>query len=89
MGYAFVGAVNSGYLDPTTYKQAMERDDNLEWAKTINKEVKTMEEKGVWKIIKQADVPSDRTLLSSKWVFKKKRTDNTVHDWWLKVIIKC
>ena len=73
LGYAFVGAVTSGYLDPNTYREAMSRDDKLDWEKAINKELDTMKEKGVWEVIDKSEVPCNRMLLGSKWVFKKKK----------------
>ena len=73
IGYAFVGAVNSGYQDPNTYDEAMNGSEAPHWTEGMNKEFNSMRQKDVWDVINKSDVPKDRRLLSAKWVFKKKK----------------
>ena len=39
----------------------------------IKKEFNDMIKREVWRKTKVAEIPSDRRLIESKWVFKKKR----------------
>jgi hypothetical protein len=50
----------------------MKSDDKQEWIDAINVELKNMDKHQVWKIVKKKDVPANRRLIGSRWVFKKK-----------------
>jgi hypothetical protein len=71
----FLGAVDSGFLEPQTFEQAWHHPDAGEkegWHNAIKKEFMSMIEKDVWTKVKKDQVPSNRRLLGTKWVFKKK-----------------
>jgi len=44
------------------------------WRESINKELRQMEELGVWKKIKRSEMPRDRRCIKHKWVFEIKRS---------------
>ena len=48
-------------------------NERNEWMEGIKKEFKDFNNREVWKIIKLNDMPSNRRLIGSKWVFKQKR----------------
>jgi hypothetical protein len=68
----FMGAVNSGYTEPQSYNEAMSSEQSEEWKKAIAKEFNDMHTRKVWEIVKKSQVPDNRRLLGSRWVFKKK-----------------
>ena len=45
----------------------------MKWREAIKKEIGNMENRRVWKGIKRRDIPSDRRLIGSRWVFRVKR----------------
>ena len=71
--YAFTSAVTSGYTDPSTYEEAMNCSDAEKWREGRTKDFNDMHTRNVWTVIKKQDVPADRRLLASRWVFKKKK----------------
>ena len=73
---AFVGAIDSNYAAPKSFNEAWNNADIEEQEgrqKGIKKEYQEMINKGVWKVKKQEEIPSNRRLIGSKWVFKKKK----------------
>lgn len=60
--------------EPSTYKEAMDREDAEEWKNAIDSEMSALCENETWSIVKS--VPSDQKIINSKWVFKCKRNDN-------------
>ena len=73
--YGFQTSITSGYVEPSSYKQMMKRNEpeRTKWLKGCDKELKNMKLKDVWTIISIEDLPSGRRLLKCKWVFKLKR----------------
>lgn len=77
---AFMGATDSGYNEPESFKQAWNHSDTItkaKWRDAITKEIKDMTEKGVWSYQNSSSLPKSRKLIGSKWVFKVKK--NGVH----------
>ena len=74
--FAFVGGTDDDYRNPSTFQEAWHHpneEDRRKWREAIRKEFRDMIAKRVWRNMKRRDVPSDRRLIGSKWVFKRKR----------------
>lgn len=56
--------------EPATLKEAMTRS---EWVDAMDKEMMSLRENNVWDLI---ELPKDRKIVGSKWVFKTKRSAN-------------
>lgn len=56
--------------DPKTYKQAMKQVDKKSWQDASNLEVESLKENKVHSVV---DMPKNKPIIPSKWVFKKKR----------------
>jgi hypothetical protein len=48
-------------------------EEKEKWLEGIDKEFKDFNTRQVWVIIKKADLPPNRRLIGTKWVFKCKR----------------
>jgi hypothetical protein len=62
--------------EPTTYEEAInseKKEDQIKWKCAIDKELKEMEKRGVWKIIDEKNIPINRQCIKNKWIFKLKR----------------
>jgi hypothetical protein len=62
--------------EPTTFDRAWNHKDpkvREKWREAINKELKEMNKKEVWEVIKKEDMPKNRRMIKSKWIFKIKR----------------
>lgn len=55
---------------PTTFKEAVNGEDNDRWKKAIQAELKSMEENKAWILV---DPPQDKKIIQNKWVFSEKR----------------
>jgi hypothetical protein len=69
---AFFTAIMSDILEPKSYKEAMASEHKHEWHHAVNVELANMAKHKVWKIVKKDSMPTDRRLIGSRWVFKKK-----------------
>jgi hypothetical protein len=58
------------YDDPKTYNQAVNGKDAEEWQSAMQKEYQSLVENNTWKL---TPLPEGKNLISSKWVFKRKR----------------
>ena len=71
-----ISAVTSGPIETKTFQEAWhypienERDN---WRAAIRKEIRSMIERGVWRKTDRKKIPSNRSLIGNKWVFKIKR----------------
>jgi hypothetical protein len=77
--FAFISMLG-GMNEPKTFKEAWYYEDIEEqknWRIAIKKEFNDMIKRGVWKRISTQQLPTGRTLIGNKWVFKKKK--NGVH----------
>jgi hypothetical protein len=73
---ALVTLFGGGERDTLTFQEAWNHPDPVEragWREGIRKEFKDMISRGVWRKRKHRDIPADRRLIGSKWVFKKKK----------------
>ena len=65
-GSVLVATANA---DPLSYQQAIHSLDSFRWIEAIQKELNSLSSNNTWELV---DTPTDRKLISSKWVFKKK-----------------
>ena len=71
-----ISVVTSGPTEPKTFKEAWhspiekERDN---WRAAIQKEIRSMIERGVWRKTDRKRIPNNRRLTGNKWVLKLKR----------------
>jgi hypothetical protein len=69
-------ALVSDPKEPETFQAAWDHQDKGErdnWRESIKKELNSMIDKKVWEVKKKHEIPSDRRLIGSKWVFKRKK----------------
>ena len=55
--------------DPTTYIEAMNSQNSLDWQKAMKLELNTLESQGTWTLV---EAPKDRKILKGKWVYRTK-----------------
>ena len=48
------------------------KNERQKWRDAIRKEINDMTKREVWRKTKKSQIPSNRRLIGSKWVFKKK-----------------
>ena len=73
---AMVGGTDESYDNPDIFQEAWNHPDEQErehWGLAIKKEFNDMIKREVWRKTNVAEIPGDRRLIGSKWVFKKKR----------------
>lgn len=64
--------------DPVSVREALESSDREKWIEAMQDELQAFEENDAWTPV--SELPSDKTLVQCKWVFKTKvNTDNSVH----------
>lgn len=56
--------------DPKTYKKAMRQSNSAEWMAACATEVASLIENKVFSVV---DAPTDKPVITAKWVFKRKR----------------
>ena len=68
-------ALQSGYAEPENYRNMLKRppQERAKWLNGCGNEINNFYKREVWEVIKIKDVPDDRKLIGSKWVFKIKR----------------
>ena len=76
-----VGAALGGGFESTAELKVMKYDEAMRkdpkgWEKAVKDEYGRMKKHSVFKFVKQEDVPSGATILSSTWVMKKKSNGN-------------
>ena len=72
---ALVGAVDPMMDYPESFDEAWNHEDPEErekWREAILLEFKNMNDRKVWQIVKKEEVPEGKTLIGSRWVFRKK-----------------
>ena len=65
-----VATLETSDSDPKTYKQAMRLPDAAKWREACAAEVASLVENKVYEVV---DRPASKGVITSKWVFKKKR----------------
>src|SRR5210317_668305 len=56
-----------------TYQEAINGPDKEQWKKAIEKEVKKWRQHEVYETIKISDVPQNKRLVGSRWVFERRK----------------
>ena len=73
---AMVGGTDESYDNPDILQEAWNHPDEQErehWRSTIKKESNDMIKREVWRKTNVTEIPEDRRLIGSKWIFEKKR----------------
>ena len=73
--FCFSSVLMSDTGEPTSFREAWDYPDcekRAKWQEAIRRELRTMIKRGTWRKISKSQVPSDRTLIGSRWVFKVK-----------------
>ena len=70
--HAFTVAKALDFTTPRTFKEAVNGPQSEEWSKSIERELKSLREKGVWKVTKA----TSQRPIGMKWVFKVKQDEN-------------
>jgi hypothetical protein len=60
------GSFDEAYNNPNLEERA-------KWREDIQRELKEMEDEGVYKKIEKSELPSNRGCVKNKWIFKVKR----------------
>ncbi|CAM6086082.1 unnamed protein product [Calypogeia fissa] len=55
--------------EPCTYAEAMASSEKSEWTQAMHKEMKSLHDNKTWELV---DLPKDKQIVDSKWVYKKK-----------------
>jgi len=64
-----VAEETDGIGEPSTYSEAVSRDDSAKWLIAMNEEIESLHQNKTWILVKP---PSDKKVIGCKWVFKKK-----------------
>jgi hypothetical protein len=62
--------------EPTNYEEALnckEKEDQIAWKEGIDKEINEMTKRGVWEVIDEKEIPSDKQCIKNKWIFMMKQ----------------
>ena len=62
--------------DPQSFNDAFYHPDEVKrklWREGIKKELTSMENRGVWRVVSKDSIPEGRKLIGCKWVFQEKR----------------
>ena len=71
---------------PQTIKEPLERPDAQKWQDAINLELNSLKKNKTWKL---TPLPSNRTPISSKWVFKiKTNADGTIDKYKARLVAR-
>ncbi|XP_011684310.1 PREDICTED: uncharacterized protein LOC105447802 [Wasmannia auropunctata] len=74
--FAMLATINR---DPISYSEAMASTEQREWTAAINEELQSMKDNHVWKIVPRPKSSKDGkrpNIIDSKWVFKRKTSDD-------------
>ena len=74
---ALLGATDSGYGEPTSFREAWDHPDvptRNKWREAIRHEFNMMLKRGVWRYQRRNTIDPSRRLVGHKWVFKIKRS---------------
>jgi len=63
--------IKFAYLEPTSYKQAVNSPEKEDWLKAMSSEIQELENQNIWSLV---ELLKNRTALGGRWVYKKKPT---------------
>jgi len=58
--------------DPSSYKEAIEADDNDKWAIDMDQEMESLEKNQTWDLV---NLPKGLKAIGCRWVFRKKNSE--------------
>jgi hypothetical protein len=64
--------------EPKTYIEVLNcerKEDQIKSKEAINKELKELAKRGLWRVINEKNIPLNRWSIRNKWVFKVKRNE--------------
>lgn len=61
------------FIDPTFLEEALQDKNESEWRKAMIKEINSLRENKTWILV---DLPQDKRVISTKWVFKRKYNED-------------
>ncbi|CAI7912730.1 unnamed protein product [Closterium sp. NIES-54] len=82
-GLQILGLVNAVHgteipKEPATIQQALGGEHREKWCEAMDKELKALEERNIWKVV-PIGVARNETVLTGKWVFRvKTKADGTI-----------
>ena len=72
--------------DPTTFKEAMRRDDRAQWKQAAQEEFGSIQAAGTWTLV---PLPAGRKAIGCKWVFKlKRKADGSIDRYKARIVAK-
>ena len=72
--------------EPTTYTQAMNSDNHIQWEKAMQDEYDSIQSCGTWSLVK---LPNNRKAIGCKWVYKIKRNaDGSIDRYKARLVAK-
>ena len=82
MAYAFV----TECIDPLSYQQAVESEENQAWKTAMDSEMKSLADNKTWELV---DPPKHRNVIKTRWVYKtKKNADGSVERNKARLVVK-
>ena len=73
------------YAEPTSYQEAMEGPERVNWQKAIDEQLSSLKRNSTWSLMK---LPPGRRAIASKWVFKKKVNHDGTIRYKARLVIK-
>jgi transposase InsO family protein len=73
-------------LEPSTFGEAMRRDDRQQWEQAAQEEIESIHDAGTWTL---APLPPGRQAIGCKWVFKlKHKADGSIDRYKARLVAK-
>ena len=67
--------ISAEHQDPRSLTEVKSSSDRVNWERAMNREMESLKSNQVWELV---EPPSDRKIIGSKWVFKRKIDANGV-----------
>ena len=64
--------VQSEYVEPLTYQEALESPESELWESAIRSELQSLQEMGTWDLVPKSSLPPNSKVIKSRWVHKRK-----------------
>ena len=59
--------------EPTKYQEAISNPNSSKWSDAMDAKMRSLERNHVWELV---ELPTERKIISSKWVFKLKKDED-------------
>ena len=88
--YAATETTDTTHGDPASFKEAMRRDDHVQWKQAAQEEFDSIQSAGTWTLTPLPSASSSgRTAIGCKWVFKvKRKADGSIDRYKARVVAK-